>query len=169
MDTNQQQQPAQASKSQRMATVNTLLDGYGSLSVPRLLEPLAQNFEHHVLPESLAMPPRNKESFAHHAAGIFGVFDEFRMVPQSMVDDGASGVVVVHAHMQGVLKGGKGVWTNECIMMITLSDDGTQVVGVKEFVDSAKAMEMARKHKPKDFEAPTTNLGSEGPELGVVS
>ncbi|KAI1444986.1 hypothetical protein ABKA04_000011 [Annulohypoxylon sp. FPYF3050] len=135
----------------RRMTVNALLDGYGSLSVPQLLATMAPEFHHQVLPESLGMKPRNREAFAQHAAGIFSIFDEFRMIPKSIIDDGPGNVAVVHARMQGTLKGGAGEWVNECVMMIQLSRDGSQVVGIMEFVDSAKALEMARKHAPDDF------------------
>ncbi|KAI1456666.1 hypothetical protein F4805DRAFT_458455 [Annulohypoxylon moriforme] len=135
----------------RRLTINALLNGYGSLSVPQLLRTMAPEFHHQVLPESLGMKPRNREAFAQHAAGIFSIFDEFRMVPKSIIDDGPANMAVVHARMQGVLKSGAGEWINECVMMIQLSRDGTQVVGIIEFVDSAKALEMARKHAPDDF------------------
>ncbi|KAI1395837.1 hypothetical protein F4819DRAFT_169224 [Hypoxylon fuscum] len=138
-------------RTRRCNTVQILLEGYGSLSVSQLLQPMSPDFTHQVLPESLGMVPRNKESFAQHAAGIFSIFDEFRMVPKSVVDGGPGGMVVVHALMQGMLKGGGGEWLNECVMMIMLSADGNQVTRVTEFVDSAKALEMARKHAPDDF------------------
>ncbi|OTA94705.1 hypothetical protein M434DRAFT_29685 [Hypoxylon sp. CO27-5] len=138
-------------RARRLSTVRALLDGYGSLSVPTLLSTTSPDFYHQVLPESLGMVPRNRESFAQHAAGIFNVFDEFKMIPKSIVDDGPGNMAVVHARMQGVLKGGAGEWINECVMMIQLTPDATQVVKVTEFVDSAKALEMARKHAPDDF------------------
>ncbi|KAI1134841.1 hypothetical protein F5Y05DRAFT_192355 [Hypoxylon sp. FL0543] len=138
-------------RARRLGTVHALLDGYGSLSVPTLLSTTSPDFHHQVLPESLGMLPRNRESFAQHAAGIFNIFDEFRMIPKSIADDGQGNVAVVHARMQGTLKGGAGEWINECVMMIRLTPDGTQVASVAEFVDSAKALEMARKHAPDDF------------------
>ncbi|KAI1758654.1 hypothetical protein GGR53DRAFT_516356 [Hypoxylon sp. FL1150] len=135
----------------RHETVNTLLEGYGSLSVSQLLATMAPEFHHQVLPESLGMVPRDLESFAQHAAGIFSIFGQFRMEPKSVVDGGPGGMMVVHALMRGLLKGGAGEWKNECVMLIQLSPDGAHVVRVTEFVDSAKAMEMARKHAPDDF------------------
>ncbi|KAI1373054.1 hypothetical protein F4677DRAFT_236022 [Hypoxylon crocopeplum] len=135
----------------RRNTVNALLEGYGSLSVPQLLMSTSPDFHHQVLPESLGMKPRDRDAFAQHAAGIFNVFEEFRMIPKSIADDGPGGMAVVHARMQGVLKGGAGEWINECVMMIQLSPDGTRVVKVTEFVDSAKALQMAREHAPQDF------------------
>lgn len=140
-------------QSQRLQTAHRLLDGYGSLSVATLAALLADNFKHQVLPESLGMPARDKASFEQHAAGIFSVFESFAMVPKAVFEDSERNTVVVSAGMQGVLKGGKGEWRNECVMMIRLSDDGTQVAEVHEFVDSAKALEMRAKMAPKDFDS----------------
>ncbi len=135
----------------RISTVNTLLDGYGSLSVTQLLEPLAASFRHRVLPESLQMGECTKEAFAEKAKGIFGIFDKFQMIPRSMAEDVKRGIVVVHAYMYGVFKGGSTEWKNECIMLIQLSEDGTEIVEIQEFVDSTKALEMRRNHAPAYF------------------
>ncbi|KAI1145325.1 hypothetical protein F4825DRAFT_252832 [Nemania diffusa] len=142
----------EVSRSRRMQTIDALLDGYGSLSVAKLLEPLAPDFHHQILPESLGIPVRDRTAFESHAAGIFGVFDEFRMVPRAVVDDPVTNIVAIDAQMRGTLKGGKGEWTNECVMMVKLTEDELQVKEVREFVDSAKAIEMARAHAPDDFQ-----------------
>lgn len=138
--------------SSRINTVNALLDGYGSLSVSRLLEPLADDFHHQVLPESLQMKKRNKEEFARHARGMFDIFDSFRMIPQFMTEDAQRGVVVVHAHMQGMIRVIFEEWRNECVMIIRLSEDGTKIIEVQEFVDSIKAAEMRHAFAPRHFE-----------------
>lgn len=136
------------SKSPRMKIVKTLLDGYSSLDVDRLTAPLSSNFSHQVLPESLGMPVRNAKQFAGHAAQIFSIFSEFRMILKDIFEDQAQSAVIVHARMEGILKGSSEEWLNECVMVICLSEDGTQVVKVTEFVDSAKAVEMRKKHAP---------------------
>ncbi|KAI0199898.1 hypothetical protein F4808DRAFT_461293 [Astrocystis sublimbata] len=141
----------EVSKWQRKQTIDALLSGYSSLSVDKLLEPLDPEFHHQTLPESLGMPIRNRDAFVKHAAGIFGVFEKFQMIPKAIIDDSSTGMVVVEAQMLGTLKGGKGEWTNECVMIVKLSEDGLKVLEVKEFVDSAKALEMARTHAPEDF------------------
>ncbi|KAI0128694.1 hypothetical protein BJ170DRAFT_341920 [Xylariales sp. AK1849] len=141
-------------------TVNALLEGYGSLSVPKLLAPLAENFVHQVLPASLDMPVRDKGAFSQHAAGVFGIFDKFQMIPKAVYEDIGRDVVVVHAHMQGTLKRGASEWRNECVMMIHLSADGSKILAINEFVDSAKAVQMQKKHAPEVF-------ASGGPGKGV--
>jgi len=49
-----------------------------------------------------------------------------------------SNAVVVHAKMLGEVDG-MGPWENDCIMLLKMSKDGTKIVEMKEFVDSAKA------------------------------
>ncbi|KAK3332861.1 hypothetical protein B0T19DRAFT_416644 [Cercophora scortea] len=135
----------------RAQTIKLLLDGYSSLSVPTLLAVLSPRFKHRVLPASLEMPVHDVKSFADHAAGIFALFDAFRLVPEHAYEDDAQGVMVIHARMEGTLKNKGGPWRNECIMMVRLSDTGEEVDEICEFVDSAKAIEMRRKHAPKNF------------------
>ncbi|KAI0405634.1 hypothetical protein F4802DRAFT_164859 [Xylaria palmicola] len=135
-------------RSQRILVIDALLQGYSSLSVTTLLEPLAPNFSHHTLPKSLGIPTRDRDAFSKHAAGIFGIFQEFRMIPETIIEDSAAGVVAIHAKMLGTLEGDEGEWRNECVMIVRLTDDRLKVLEVSEFVDSAKAMELARNHGP---------------------
>ncbi|KAH8906198.1 hypothetical protein BR93DRAFT_938689 [Coniochaeta sp. PMI_546] len=137
------------------STITALLEAYGSLSVPQLLALLAPNFTHRVLPESLGMPVRDKEAFAQHAAGIFAIFESFRMEPKDGVlkMEGRKETWVVRAHMSGILKGGKGEWKNECVLIVRMDDEGALVEEIQEFVDSAKALEMLRAHAPNSFGA----------------
>ncbi|KAI0143718.1 hypothetical protein GGR57DRAFT_518200 [Xylariaceae sp. FL1272] len=148
----------ETSRQQRMGTIRQLLDGFGSLSVNSLLKPLAPELQYQTLPESLGFPVHNFESFKHHAEGIYGIFDEFKMVPRLIADDAVAGIVTIHAQMIGILRDSKRQWRNECIMLVKLTEDGQKVSEIKEFVDSAKAMEMARNHAPAglfDEERPT--------------
>jgi hypothetical protein len=143
-------------------TIASLLSGYSSLSVPTLLAPLSPDFHHHILPESLGTPIRDREAFTRHAAGIFAVFDSFRLEPVLTLPvlplrtESYPPVVVIRAKMIGVLKGGKGPWETECVMIIWLSADGTEVIEIQEFVDSAKALVMAKRHAPEEFGAEGT-------------
>ncbi|KAM7208416.1 hypothetical protein V8F20_001394, partial [Naviculisporaceae sp. PSN 640] len=134
-------------------TVQTLLEGYASLNVQTLLASLSKSFTHRVLPASLGMPPRNIEAFSQHAAGIFSVFEQFAMVPEEMHTDLANRTVTIQARMEGILKGPKIDWKNECVMIVKLSKDCTEVTEIIEFVDSHKALEMRARHAPKHFDA----------------
>ena len=141
-------------------TIWALLEAYGSLSTTQLLDLLSPNFTHRVLPQSLDMPTRDKDTFAQHAAGIFSVFESFHMNPKEILKmDGWKETWVVYAHMEGVMKGGKGEWKNECVLIVKV-DDRDLVEEIQEFVDSAKAVEMMKRHAPKEFG------GGDGQEQG---
>lgn len=137
------------SNSLRLKTAQALLDGYSSLNVERLTAPLASEYSHEVLPESLEVPIRHRKEFAEHAAEIFSMFSDFKMNPKAIFEDQAQNAVVVHAMMEGRLKDSNEEWLNECVLIIFLSQDGSQVVKVKELVDSAKAVELRNKHASK--------------------
>lgn len=149
--------------SNRLATAYALLEAYSSLSPDQILAQLDDNGRYQVLPDSLGMPQRTKDEFAAHAAGITSVFKSFKMIPQAIYEDAASNVVVIHAKMDGQLaKGPGGRWENECVMLLSMNEDGTKIVEIKEFVDSDKAMKMRNKVKPKHF-------GPPGSALAIVS
>ena len=154
--------PSPSQKSTHLRTVNALLEGYNSLSVRHLLQPLAPTFVHRVLPTTLNMPARDKDAFAQHARGVFSVFRQFRMIPVEIYEDPVEGVVVVYARMEGTIKAGRQAWRNECILIVKLSEDGREVLEVDEFVDSLKAVEMKARHAPKEFGAETGRRGMFG-------
>ncbi|KAJ4395378.1 hypothetical protein N0V85_006569, partial [Neurospora sp. IMI 360204] len=79
----------------RLKTLRLLLEGYSSLSVPTLLQPLSPQFTHEVLPQSLGMPVRGKEDFAHHAAMVFSAFKSFEMKPTELWEDPDKGEVIL--------------------------------------------------------------------------
>ncbi|KAK4228652.1 hypothetical protein QBC38DRAFT_388235, partial [Podospora fimiseda] len=135
---------------ERRETIRRLLDGYSSLSTKKLSEPLSPDFTHHILPSSLDMPSRNKDEFALCAAGIFSIFEDFKMMPTNIYEDNNRDVVVIHARMRATprkrINGAKQLWDNECVLIVQLSKDGKQVTRLEEFVDSVMAVEMRKKH-----------------------
>ncbi|GAB7355768.1 hypothetical protein MBLNU459_g6453t1 [Dothideomycetes sp. NU459] len=150
-------------RSTRLATAYALLDAYGSLSPEQILSLLDDGFQQQGLPESLGMPTRSKEEFRGHAAGITSVFSRFAMIPQAVYEDESANAVIIHAKMDGDLnKGPGGKWENECIMLLRMNEDGTKIIEIKEFVDSAKAQEMRRKVKPKHFGPPGGPMATVG-------
>jgi len=146
-------------RSTRLQTAYKVLETYSTLNVEKMLEPLADNFTHQVLPESLGQPPRDRETFAKHATGFTSIFKEFAMVPQTVFEDPENNAVVAYCKMEGELNG-LGPWHNECIIIMKMSEDGTKLVEHKEFVDSAKAKLLREKLMGKmDKEM---NVGKQG-------
>ncbi|KAF8854882.1 hypothetical protein BDZ45DRAFT_676616 [Acephala macrosclerotiorum] len=120
-----------------LQTAYSLLNTYSTLSAEALIHHFDDECTHQVLPSSIEMPARDKESFASHASQITSIFSAFSMVPQSVLEDPTSNTVIVHARMIGKLVWGE-PWENECIMLLKMSEDGTKIVEIKEFVDSWK-------------------------------
>lgn len=150
-------------RSSRLQTAYSLLDAYGSLNPDAILDHLDESCTHQALPESLAMPPRSKDEFRAHAQGITSIFSSFAMIPQKVYEDDANNAVVIHAKMDGQLnKPGMGQWKNECIMMLRFTPDGHKITQIREFVDSAKALEMRNKVKPKNFDSHQGFLSTAG-------
>lgn len=159
-----------SSRSNRLNTAYALLDAYGSLSADQIISLLDEGFQQQGLPESLGMPTRSKEEFRGHAAGITSVFSRFAMIPQAVYEDENENAVVVHAKMDGELnKGPGGRWENECIMLLRMNEDGTKIIEIKEFVDSAKAKEMRNKVRPKHFGPPGGPLATVGWLAGALA
>jgi hypothetical protein len=126
------------SRSNRLKAAYKYLDSYRELSADALLRHLAPEFTHQVLPSSLEMAKRDRKAFSAHASGVTSIFKEFAMVPQVMYEDSERNVVVAYCKMIGQLNG-LGSWENECVLFLQISDDGTKIVELKEFVDSARA------------------------------
>jgi hypothetical protein len=159
----------------RRKVIDTLLKAYALRSVSLLLKLLAPEFQHQTLPDSLGFPVRDRAAFADHAKQVFAIFAWFEMVPQAIIDDLSTDTVAIHANMRGALANrgetsdasdddddeerkdegeeieGMKIWTNECVLLVTLNDANDSIVEIREFVDSAKAKDMASKHAPEVF------------------
>jgi ketosteroid isomerase-like protein len=130
--------PLDTSRSRRLNAIYAFFDSYAELSPDALLEHIASDFTHQVLPSSLQMPLRDRKAFAAHAKGITSIFKTFAMVPQVVYEDVARNIVIAHCKMIGQLHA-LGPWENECVMWMQMSNDGTKIVEMREFVDSARA------------------------------
>lgn len=126
-------------RSERLRTAHALLESLSALSADAILQHLAPNFTHQILPQSLQIPARSRDEFAVHAQRITSIFSKFQMIPQSIFEDEDRNSVIIYARMVGELNFNLGHWENECIHMLKMSEDGTKVVEHKEFVDSARA------------------------------
>lgn len=170
--------------------VQALLEAYSTLSVRALLAPLAEEgFTHRVLPASLGLPTRDRDGFAAHAAGVFGLFAAFAMEPHAVHADAEAGVVVVRAVMRGTLwkksaardrqqsqqqeqeqhQQHQAPWLSECVLLLRLTPDRARIAAIDEFVDSAKALEMRHRHAPREFAAGASASSSSSYYTSVLS
>jgi hypothetical protein len=138
------QLPSVTSRTRRLNAIYAFFSSYAELSPDALLEHIAPDFTHQILPSSLQMPLRDREAFAAHAKGITSIFKTFAMVPQVIYEDIARNTVIAHCRMIGELHE-LGLWENECVMWMQTSTDGTKIVEMREFVDSARARVLKEK------------------------
>ncbi|KAF2111157.1 hypothetical protein BDV96DRAFT_582684 [Lophiotrema nucula] len=138
-------------------TARKYLQSYATLRPQALTANASKDFTHTVLPSSLQLPSRSLEPFQMHASMIFSLFKNFSMSPQpspsSIHFSPATNTVIAHCKMGGKVNGeseqgaklvkqGLDEWWTECVLFIEISEDGKKVVGVREFVHSAKAEEL---------------------------
>ncbi|KAI0392934.1 hypothetical protein F5Y17DRAFT_477170 [Xylariaceae sp. FL0594] len=156
----------------RKMAIADLLKAYSQPTADQLIGLLAPEFKHRTLPESLDFPVRDRDAFAEHAKGVFSLFASFKMAQRAIYEESGSETVIIHALMEGTLRNkdcgedkssssgrdrasgpdpGQMKWMNECVLFVTLNDANDRIVEIKEFVDSAKAKEMASKHGPHVF------------------
>lgn len=144
-------------KTVHLQTFRKLLKAYTTLRPAALGANASKDFSHTVLPLSLNLPPRSLENFQQHAVMIFSLFEDFKMAPHGQVHfSKETDTVIAHCRMGGkvdqtsekgriLVDGGITEWWTECILFVQMTPDGTKVVELKEFVNSAKAEELQRK------------------------
>jgi hypothetical protein len=93
---------------------------------------------------------------------IFSLFNSFSMIPQANSTGEnvhfcpKTNTVVAHCKMGGRVNGenekgrqlveaGYEEWWTECVLFVKMSQDGTRIEEVREFVDSKKAEELQRR------------------------
>ncbi|KAJ4291699.1 hypothetical protein N0V90_009594 [Kalmusia sp. IMI 367209] len=140
-----------------LQTFRKLLGAYTTLRPAALGANASPTFSHIVLPLSLDLPPRSLENFQQHAAMIFSLFKNFKMVPQGQVHfSKETDTVIAHCKMGGqvngksekgqvLIDGGVTEWWTECVLFVKMSPDGRRIVEVREFVNSAKAEELQKR------------------------
>ncbi|PVH92857.1 hypothetical protein DM02DRAFT_604743 [Periconia macrospinosa] len=145
-----------------LKTFRKYLKAYSSLRPASLSANATNDFTHAVLPLSLKIPERDLEDFQQHAHIIFSLFASFQMIPVKTPDDDGvhfskeTNTVIAHCKMGGkvnsenekgklLIDAGYDEWWTENVLVVRLSEDGTRVEEVKEFVDSAKAAELQQR------------------------
>jgi hypothetical protein len=147
-----------SSNTPHIQTFHKYIDAYSTLRPAALIATATNTFTHTVLPASLNLPVRTLDPFKQHSAMIFSLFKEFRMIPQppSVHFSRDTNTVIAHCKMGGSVNADSGMgmtllaqgikeWWTECMLFVEMDGSGRRVVGVREFVDSAKAEELKRR------------------------
>lgn len=147
---------------EHVKTFNKLIASYSTLRPEALVSTATRDFTHTILPASLNLPSRSVADFRSHAGVVLSLFESFEMTPQpNGVGDAVhlsieTNTITAHCKMGGKINAdnpmgqkliarGLEEWWTECVLFVKMSVDGTRIVEVREFVDSAKAQELQKR------------------------
>ncbi|CAJ2509137.1 Uu.00g141630.m01.CDS01 [Anthostomella pinea] len=124
----------------------------GENSITSLTTP---DFIARTFPSSLKAPVQNQAEYVHFTEWSFTLFDRYHATEGDMVVDEAKRMVV--SYMDADAEGPAGMYNNEHVQKIKLTDDGKQVKGFDLFMDGQAMMEWMGKLKAKGIEVGKKN------------
>ncbi|KAJ1556279.1 hypothetical protein HK405_003455 [Cladochytrium tenue] len=118
------------------ATAVAFLDSYSAWDIEAILAIRAPDCKHKVLPASLKRPEQGQSNDEHRAyfANIQPLFKGFTgHVKDIAVDvDARAAVVWAYSTSESVI----GPYSNEYMLWLKMTEDGTKLIEIREFVDS---------------------------------
>ncbi|KAF7513031.1 hypothetical protein GJ744_011297 [Endocarpon pusillum] len=121
------------------ATANQFVEAANSLDMDRMIAVRSPDCVAYILPKSLAREPMSNEKFRQTYTGMVSNFRHLAYQVQSTVVDTTLNTVVMHIIADGETIAGP--WLNEYMYTLQMTEDGTQVRGIHEFIDTAKSKE----------------------------
>lgn len=125
--------------SKLLTTALAVVAGYNQWDIDAILAPRAPNCTHRVYPLRLPRPTLNNTAYRGYFSGILPYFKNFNVtVMDAYVDEQANRVALqASSTAESVI----GPYANEYVLMMKMTECQTQVVEIREFVDSeASAM-----------------------------
>lgn len=126
------------SRARLLQTAFAFLESYNSWDVPSILSVRSLDCLHHTLPATLLVPPRTNSEYASFLEPMLPVFRAVRFEAihdkQTLVDVEARKVVM---HCRSTAVTDVGQYENEYVFILTMSEDGTLLDEIVEFIDSA--------------------------------
>ncbi|CZT14372.1 uncharacterized protein RCC_00349 [Ramularia collo-cygni] len=138
--------PTKSEQSTLLKTAHSVLDAYDTWDIDTILAPRAPNCTIQVIPTRLGRPTLTNAEYRDHFNKSFkDHFKGFHLEVLDTVEDPAAHKVVFHAMSTAETAIGK--YQNEYSLFLQMSDDDTQLVSIKEFVDSGYGQEFFAKLK----------------------
>lgn len=129
-------------------TATSFIDCCNKCSVDAVLSLRTDTCKHAHLPSSLGIPTLNRTEYG----AFYGQFTDMmkdcscRIADdKEMVVDVVSRKVVMHVKNKGSTPLGE--YENEYMFILTMTGDGKMIEDIVEFCDSAKALELKKKHQ----------------------
>ncbi|CAG9947783.1 unnamed protein product [Clonostachys rosea f. rosea IK726] len=131
-------------------TATTFIDCCNKHTVDAILSLRADNCKHTHLPSSLDIGTYNNAEYGAFYGRFANMMKDctcWIVDDKEMVVDVESRKVVMHAKNKGNTPLGE--YENEYMWILTMTGDGKMIEEIVEFCDSAKAIELMKKHQAK--------------------
>ena len=122
------------SRSTLLETAIAAIDGYNTWTPEAIMAYRAPDCITQILPASLGRPPMNNEQYLAYFAPIMPAFKNFHVTVKHTIVDEEARNVVMHAHSTATTE--LGDYSNEYMLVLYMTVDGTKLVRFEEFVDS---------------------------------
>ncbi|KAF2228521.1 hypothetical protein EV356DRAFT_498305 [Viridothelium virens] len=134
------------SREQLITTALSFIAAYNQWTVQAIIAIRSPSCIHYTLPISLQVPPRSNAEYATFMDPMLAVFRgvHFSIISNddTIVDVEARTVVL---HCSNLADTDAGEYTNEYMFSLTMSEDGTKVDKIIEFIDAAYTVEFKRR------------------------
>ncbi|KAG4429039.1 hypothetical protein IFR05_015482 [Cadophora sp. M221] len=135
------------SRPRLLQTASAFITSYNTWSIDTILSIRSPSCIHHTLPASLNVPSRTNAEYATFLEPMLPIFRgvEFAIInsEKETVVDVAAGKVVLHCRNSADTDAGK--YENEYVFILTMSEDGTLLDEIVEFIDAAYTVDFKRR------------------------
>ncbi|KAL8944332.1 MAG: hypothetical protein Q9216_000517 [Gyalolechia sp. 2 TL-2023] len=123
-----------ASRSSLSQTAQTLISAYNAWDMEAIMDVRAPGCINYVIPTSLRRKPMNNEEYLSFFTLTMPAFQGFHLtVHDTVIDEPARKVVM---HLSSTASTPIGVYNNEYMLTLHMTEDGRKVDKFEEFVDS---------------------------------
>ena len=118
-----------------LKTANSAIDGYNKWTIAAILAPRSPSCIHQTLPSSLNRPARTNDEYAAYFGSILHAFQNWALTVHYTIVDEVKRTVVMKVTSRANTD--IGLYENEYMIVFWMTEDGSQVERVEEWVDSA--------------------------------
>ncbi|CAE7016099.1 hypothetical protein PTTW11_02903 [Pyrenophora teres f. teres] len=116
-------------------TARAVIDAYNAWDVDAILAYRSPDCKHRVLPASMNRAAKSNDEYRAYLNTIMPLYLNFTVVVMEEIHDARAHTCIIHASSTAHTR--IGLYANEYALILTFTEDGTEVTKFDEFVDSA--------------------------------
>lgn len=117
-----------------LQTALTLIEGYNKWDIDAIMAPRAPNCVQRVYPARLDRPSLTNDEYRSYFASLMPLIEGFTVTVLDTVVDAKAHMVAIYAKSRATTA--IGPYGNEYSLFLRMTEDDTQIIEFKEFVDS---------------------------------